>query len=168
MIKTILHETTRYPAFQAAGFAAKFAFPFAREVCRGYGCDVGCNRPEWAFTDIDGVPALQVDPALGEYDAMNLPPGHFDYIFSSHCAEHLSNWVDALDYWQTRIKRAGVLFLYLPHPTQTYWLPWNNRKHVHVFTPVLIRDYLTARGWENIFVSGVDLNNSFCVMAQKA
>jgi len=168
MIKTKLYNGTRYPLFQTEGFAAKFAFPFAQQVCVGYGCDVGCNRKEWAYIDKNGTPALTVDPELCTgYDALNLPVGSFDYLFSSHMLEHVPNWVDVLDHWHDKLKKGGVLFLYLPDFSQEYWRVWNNRKHVHTFTPEIIRAYLVARGWDNVFVSGVDLNNSFMAIANK-
>jgi len=169
MIAIIEHNNHKYPAFQANGFAAKFAFPFAKEVCIGYGVDVGCNRKDWAYIDAQGTPALMADPVLNaEYDAYNLPPGHFDYVFSSHCLEHLPDWVKALDYWHTKLKHGGVLFLYLPHPSQSYWLPWHNRKHIHSLDPAVIRQYLIDRGWNKIFVTDADLNNSFTVIAEKS
>ncbi len=169
MIETIRHNNIDYPAFQAQGFAAKFAIPFAQQVCFNVGYDIGCNRKEWAFVDSDGIEAIPVDPEIHKaYDAYDLPELKVDYIFSSHCLEHLRDWVEALDYWATKIKRGGVLFLYLPHYSQTYWRPWHNRKHKHCFTPEILKDYLTDRGWNKIFVSGVDLNNSFCVIAEKA
>lgn len=162
-IETIIHSGRHYPRFQSEGFAAKFAIPFARQVCKGEGYDIGCNRPQWAFPG-----AIPIDPEFSTaYDAYNLPDGEVDYVFSSHCLEHLPDWVKALDYWKQHIKAGGVLFLYLPDYSQTYWRPWHNRKHVHVFTPDIIRDYLKDRGWINIFVSGVDLNNSFIAMAEK-
>lgn len=167
MIKTIQHNGIDYPSFQGEGNAARFAIPFAQQVCKGVGCDVGCNRAEWAFKDINGLDALLVDPAIcKEYNALNLPEGEFEYLFSSHMLEHVDNWVDVLDYWYTKLKQGGVLFLYLPDYSQTYWRPWHNRKHIHIFTPQIIKDFLTARGWHNIFVSGVDLNNSFITIAQ--
>lgn len=162
-IETIIHNGRHYPRFQSEGFAAKFAIPFARQVCKGEGYDIGCNRLEWCLPG-----AIPIDPAFSTaYDAYNLPDGEVDYVFSSHCLEHLPDWVAALDYWKQHIKAGGVLFLYLPDYSQTYWRPWHNRKHVHVFTPDIIRDYLKDRGWINIFVSGVDLNNSFMAMAEK-
>lgn len=169
MIATIQHKGIDYPEFQSRGFAAEFAFPFAKKVCLGHGCDIGCNREEWAFTDAQGVPALMIDKTFkNEYDAYNLPPTNFDYIFSSHCLEHLADWVGALDYWATKLKRGGVLFLYLPHPSQNYWLPWNNRKHIHCLQPEIINQYLIDKGWNKIFVTGADLNNSFTVIAERA
>lgn len=164
-IRTIEHAGNKYPEFQAMGNAAKFAIPFAQEIIKDCwnGYDIGCNRPEWAFPG-----AMCVDPAIDpKTDAMNLPNIQVDYIFSSHCLEHLPNWVDALDYWKTKLKKGGVLFLYLPDYSQTYWRPWSNRKHIHMFCPKMIEDYLVSNGWGNVFVSGVDLNNSFIAMAEK-
>jgi len=113
---------------------------------------------------------MPIDPLIDKrFDAYNLPPTVVDYIFSSHCLEHLNDWVGALDYWATKIKKAGILFLYLPHPAQRYWRPWNNRKHIHSLNPYIIRSYLKDRGcWTKIFVTkGFDLNNSFYVVAEK-
>jgi hypothetical protein len=59
------------------------------------------------------------------------------------------------------------LFLYLPDYSQEYWRPWNNRKHKNIFSQQIIKDYLLQRGYKNIFISGVDLNNSFMVMCEK-
>ena len=38
---------------------------------------------------------------------------------------------------------------------------------MHVFTPQIILSYMTDRGYKNIFVSGIDLNNSFMVIGEK-
>lgn len=97
-----------------------------------------------------------------------LPIGKPDYIFSSHCLEHLPNYVQTLDYWMDTLASKGTLFLYLPDRSQKYWLPWNNRKHIHSFYPEIIRQYFESRtDVDNIFISGVDLNNSFMVMIEK-
>ena len=162
MIKTIEFKNSAYPAFQASGNAARFARPFAEEICKGTGYDIGCNRPEWALPG-----AIQIDPLLCDYDAYNLPDGEVDYIHSSHCLEHLPDWVKALEYWMSKIKTGGTLFLYLPHPDQRYWLPWNNRKHLHSFPPDIIRAFLLDHGWINVFVSQRDLNHSFIAIAEK-
>lgn len=165
MIETIEHNGNVYPKFQALGNAAKFAIPFAQELIPegATGFDIGCNRVEWSYPN-----SIAIDPVISpEYDAYNLPSVSVDYCFSSHCLEHLPNWVDALDYWKTKLHKGGLLFLYLPDQSQTYWRPWHNRKHIHSFTPKLIEDYLIDREWNNVFVSGVDLNNSFIAIAEK-
>jgi predicted SAM-dependent methyltransferase len=162
MIETITYKNKIYPKFQAEGYASQFAISFAKHVCKGKGVDVGCNRNEWAFPG-----AYPVDPIINGYDALNFPYENLDYIFSSHCLEHLNSWVSVLNYWTSKLKPGGVLFLYLPDYSQEYWRPWNNRKHLNIFTPEIIFDYMNDNGYKNIFKSGVDLNNAFMVMGEK-
>lgn len=107
------------------------------------------------------------DPDERLRDAMNLPDIMVNFVFSSHCAEHLPNWVEAFDHWGTRLKKGGVFFVYLPHYSQVYWRPFHNRKHLHIFTPQIIRDYLHDYGYKNVFVGERDLYHSFMAMAEK-
>ena len=162
-MKTIEYNHVIYPAIQGEGNAAQYAIPFAKKFCHGVGYDIGCNRLEWAFPGATPIDLAFVDG----FDAYNLPDNQVDYIFSSHCLEHLPNWVDALDYWSSKIKSGGTLFLYLPHYSQEYWRPWNNRKHIHAFVPETIVDYMTDRGYTNVFHSQRDLLNSFMVVGEK-
>lgn len=161
-MELINYKGKNYPKFQSEGFASQFAIPFAKHFCKGKGVDVGCNRIDWIFPG-----AIPVDPVLNEYNALNFPYEDLDYIFSSHCLEHLAYWVDVLDYWTSKLRIGGVLFLYLPDYSQIYWRPWNNRKHLNIFTPEILNDYLEDKGYINIFISGVDLNNAFMVVAEK-
>jgi len=195
MIETVDYKDNIYPKFQTEGFASQFAIPFAKNVCKGIGVDVGCNRIEWMFggdilkTVNYNQPLVSlyddwkdralvseyssnsfpIDPNINKYDALNFPVGcdGLDYIFSSHCLEHLSDWVSVLDYWTSKIKTGGVLFLYLPDYSQVYWRPWNNRKHLNIFSAQIVEDYLLDRGYKKIFKSGVDMNNAFMIMAEK-
>jgi len=159
----IEYKGTQYPKFQTTGYASQFAIPFAKYFCMGKGFDIGCNRIEWAFPG-----SIPIDLNFNDrYDAYNLPEDSVDYIYSSHCLEHLPDWVEAMDYWKTKLNVGGILFLYLPHYDQTYWRPWNNFKHKHIFSPQIIEDYLLDRGYINIFKSEKDLNNSFIIVAEK-
>ena len=162
MNNTIIFKNKIYPKFQSEGNAAQFAISYAKHVCVGDGVDIGCMKPEWAFPG-----AKLVDPVINTYDALNFPYDNLDYIFSSHCLEHINNWVDVMDYWYTKLKQNGVLFLYLPDYSQEYWRPLNNRKHVNIFTSNIIEDYMKHIGYTNIFVSGVDLNNAFMAIGEK-
>lgn len=164
MIELTTFKSQKYPSFQAQGNAAQFAIPFAKHVCKGLGVDVGCSKSEWAFPG-----SILIDPAINEYDALNFPENanNLDYVFSSHCLEHLSNWVDVLDYWTSKLRSGGVMFLYLPDYSQHYWRPWNNRKHLNIFTPEIVTDYMEHKNYINIFRSGVDLNNAFMIMGEK-
>ena len=164
MIETIKFKNDYYPLFQTQGHASQFAIPFAKHVCNGRGVDIGCMKKEWAFPD-----AIPIDKDFDdEWDAYNLPEGVFNYIFSSHCLEHLSDWVETMDYWYSKLEyENGVLFLYLPDFSQKYWRPWHNRKHLHCFNGDEIESYMIDRGYRNIFRSGIDLNNSFMIMGEK-
>lgn len=161
-INLIHYECGSYPEFQRQGNAAQFCIPFAKHVCEGVGVDIGPGKLEWAFPG-----AIPIDPALGEYHATNYPYMDLDYVFSSHCLEHIPNWIDAIHYWHQSLKKGGVLFLYLPDYSQTYWRPWNNRKHLHIFNSDIIHDVMRKIGFHKIFYSDVDLNNSFTVMGEK-
>lgn len=190
MIQRIEYKGGIYPKFQSEGYASQFAIPFAKKVCKGIGVDVGCNRLEWMYAgemcnysnigDYDKwhsqvksskneSNSFPIDPRINEFDSLNFPKNckDLDYIFSSHCLEHINNWVDTLDYWTSKLKKGGVMFLYLPDYTQIYWRPWNNRKHVNIFTPEIIEDYLIDSGYKITFKSGIDLNSSFIVISEK-
>lgn len=163
MVELIEFKGESYPKFQAEGFAAKFAFPFADQVCKGKGYDIGCNREEWSLPG-----SIPIDLTIDNgYNAYFLPDEKVDYIFSSHCLEHLEKWVEVLDYWYENLKDGGVLFLYLPDFSQKYWRPWHNRKHINAFTPEIIKQYLIDKGYKKVFVSGIDLNNSFIAIGEK-
>ena len=164
MIETIEYKGIKYPMLQAKGFAAQFAIPFAKQVCKGDGYDIGCSRLEWCLPG-----AFPVDPSIDDrFHATCFPKVPVDFIFSSHCLEHISNWVEALDYWTASLRPSGTLFLYLPHPDQKYWSSWADTKHVHIFHPEDIVGYLEDRGYKNIFCSQRDMNHSFMVMGEKA
>jgi hypothetical protein len=163
MIETITYKGNIYPKFQSIGNASQFALPFAKHVCKGVGYDIGCMKEEWSFPD-----SIPIDISFENgFNALNLPKKNIDYIFSSHCLEHIQNWVDVMDYWFDTLKTGGILFLYLPDFSQVYWRPWNNRKHLNIFSPQIIEEYMIDKGYKNIFKSGVDLNNSFMIFGEK-
>jgi hypothetical protein len=164
MLSTIVHDENLYLKLQTNGNAARFTMPFASEILSGEGLDIGCNRPEWAFPGAKMID-LEMDD---EWEAFNLPEKEYDYIFSSHCLEHINDWIGALDYWTTRLKKGGIMYLYLPHYSQTYWRPWNNRKHVNILQPQYLRDYFNARNYSKVLVTdGPDLYNAFTCVAEK-
>jgi trans-aconitate methyltransferase len=155
-------ENEKYFKFQAEGNMTQYAYPYVKHFCKGIGYDIGCNKLEWALPN-----SIPIDLNFNnEFNATNLPKNNVDYIYSSHCLEHIERWVDVLDYWTSKIKSNGILFLYLPHYEQKYWRPWNNRKHLHVFTEEILRDYLD-KDYKNINISGKDFNYSFMVVSQK-
>lgn len=159
----IEYKNDKYLSFQKDGNASQFILPFATKLCQGKGYDIGYCKKEWMLPGSIGIDKNDES----SYDANNLPKEKMDYIFSSHCLEHVDDWVETLNYWLEHLKDNGVLFLYLPDYSQKYWRPWNNRKHKHALSPNIIKDFLFDKGCKNIFTTGVDLNNSFTVVCQK-
>ncbi len=156
-------DSNKYPLFQSKGNASQFSIPYALHYCNGYGYDIGFNNEEWKLPD-----AIGIDSNLNNgYDANILPDLEVDYIYSSHCLEHVDNWITTLEYWISKIKVNGILFLYLPDFSQKYWRPWNNKKHKHCFTPEILYEFLVDHKMKNIYKSGIDLNNSFMIVCQK-
>lgn len=145
-----------YPAYLKEGNACRFIAATAREFCNGVGLDIGAGN--WPL-----VGARAIDAKHGG-DAMGLPQGPFDFIFSSHCLEHLPNPIAALEHWKTRLRPGGVLFLYLPHPAMEYWLPQNCRKHLHSWAPAAMAKIVADLGFINVIHGERDLAWSFPVV----
>lgn len=162
-LATIEHGGNTYLQFQTEGNASQFIIPFAQKVCKGVGYDIGYCKEAWK---LPGATGIDISDGSG-YHANNLPEGVLvDYIFSSHCLEHVDNWTYTLEYWLKHLKTGGILFMYLPDYSQTYWHPWSNRKHQTIMNPQYISDFLRFKGCKNVFVSGVDLNNSFTIVCE--
>lgn len=148
-----------FPEYVKTGNACRFVIPAAMEFCQGYGVDVGAGR--WPLPG-----AIPVELKDGG-DAMDLPEGPFDFVFSSHCLEHLLDPVAAIEHWKEKLKPGGVLFLSLPHPDMTYWRPQHCRKHRHLFHPEDTAQMVRDLGFERVIHSERDLSWSFQVVGFK-
>jgi hypothetical protein len=107
--------------------------------CRGKGLDIGAgNAP------LPG--AIPINEGLDEdaYYLLRLD-NEFDFVFSSHCLEHLTRPVSALREWIRVLKPGGILFLYLPSPD---YIPWRKASlpkwHKYDFRLPMIVDMLNA------------------------
>ena len=148
-----------YPEYLKEGNANKYIEEFARYYCKGKGLDIG-GFDNWTFPGAKAINIVIDD----EYDAYNLPDEKYDFIFSSHCLEHLDNPIKALEIWKNHLNKDGVLFLYLPHPEMEYWLPQNNKKHLHSWMPNDIKKIVLDMGFEKVINSDRDLYWSFIVV----
>ena len=146
-----------YPDYLKTGNACQFITPIALQFCRGRGLDIGAGK--WP------LPGAVPHEITNGGHAENLPNEKYDYLFSSHCLEHLVNPVQALEHWKTRLKPNGVLFLYLPSPDMEYWLPQNCRKHLHSWRPADMAKILRDIGFDDVLYSERDLMWSFAVVA---
>lgn len=147
-----------YPEYIRNGNACQFITPIAQQFCKKHalGLDVGAGV--WPLPG-----AIPFELKDGN-DAMNLPDHRFEYIFSSHCLEHLANPVAALEHWKSRLVEGGVLFLYLPHPDMEYWKPENCRKHLHSWAPERMAEIVSALGFKDVIHSQRDLAWGFSVV----
>jgi len=117
----------------------------------GRGADLG---PGGLGEPVDKITpgAIGVDLAPGSdvvHDLNNPLPfkaGELDWVWSSHCLEHLHNWTLALVDWWRVLRVGGVLGLYLPHEDY-YDNAWNH-DHKHYLNErqvsTWLRDYLGA------------------------
>lgn len=130
---------TNWPEHLFTGNACSWIKNTALNYCKGKGIDVGAGQwPLPGAIPIDLHSELTVDDFGKE---------QLDFVFSSHCLEHIDDWGAALVKWTWLIKKGGILFLYLPHEES----PWRNcKKHKWQPTPELIADYLTRLGFDII------------------
>ena len=148
-----------YPDYLRRGNANKYIEPFAKEFCKGNGLDIG-GFGDWVFPGAKAINIVNDD----EWNAYNIPDEKYDYIFSSHTLEHLEDYVKAILYWKSHLTEDGVLFLYIPHPDMEYWLPQNDRKHLHFFYPDDMGKLLEDLGFRHVLLSERDLYWSFAVV----
>ena len=92
-MELVEYRDKKYPIYETSGNASQFAIPFAKHFCKGEGLDIGCKELDWAFP---GATCIDID-FKDPWEAFNLPDKKYDYIFSSHCLEHLNDWGGALD-----------------------------------------------------------------------
>ena len=97
--------------------------------------------------------------------------GSLDFVFSSHCLEHNAEWKPVLNQWTSKLKRDGVLFLYLPHPECGIWEPGSpfvGDEHKWSPTPEIIKSTMQDSGFSLVaYDDGPDVMYSFWVCARK-
>ena len=134
-----------YPDYLTLGGASYAIFRVALRYCQGKGVDVGAGLwplPGAIPVDIERGPG--VGRSIADFDN-----GSLDYVFSSHCLEHIEDWREALSEWVGKLKPGGRIFLYLPHPECAIWYPGSpfvGDGHKWIPTPGIIREALEELG----------------------
>ncbi|OGF69629.1 hypothetical protein A3H65_04040 [Candidatus Giovannonibacteria bacterium RIFCSPLOWO2_02_FULL_45_14] len=98
--------------------------------CRGRGIDIGAGA--WPLS---GAKAIENITEENAYKLDRFPDNSLDFVFSSHCLEHLERWREALSLWNLKLKKGGALFLYLPHESMKLWKPREIFGMGHVWSP---------------------------------
>ena len=106
------------------------------KYCSGRGIDVGASN--WPISGARVIENKKEENA----NIINERDNGLDFVFSSHCLEHLDKWQDALKEWHRVLRDGGVLVLYLPHPACEMWLPKANKYHKWSPEPQVIEEFL--------------------------
>lgn len=139
---------------------------FEYSVLKGKGLDIGCG-PDPIFPDVTPFD-------LSHGDANHITQyfdGQFDFVYSSHCLEHMVDAKAAILEWWKLVKPGGVLFLLVPDEDlyeQGYWPSRFNRDHKWTFTiakqqswsPVSINLFALAKNLPNGEVIDIKLHDN--------
>lgn len=130
------------------------------QYTRGRGLDLGCG-PSKAFPHFIGVDnytdtqlfGIQMKPDVvcnvTKLDVFG--SASMDFVYSSHCLEHVEDYKSALKEWWRVIRPGGHLCLYLPHKEfyPNIGTPGANPDHKHDFMPADIVDAMREVGaWD--------------------
>ncbi|MBI1975581.1 MAG: methyltransferase domain-containing protein [Candidatus Vogelbacteria bacterium] len=136
-----------YPEHLFHKKAMTYVYPLAAKYCTGDGLDIGAGA--WPLPG-----AVPIENASNEnaYCLDRFADGSLDYVFSSHCLEHLDHWQEALRLWMRKLKTGGALFLYLPHRDMVMWRPNEVYGRQHKWSPSfdVVSEFLKKCGAESI------------------
>ncbi len=151
-------ETNKiWPHYLFQGNATHWIKDKALAFCKGDGIDFGAGK--WCLPG-----AIPVDHStyfgLEDFDIASL-----DFVYSSHCLEHIRPWETTLLRLICRIKPGGIIYLYLPHEDSP-WTGW--RKHKWTPTPEKIISVFDGFDVDLVTHSSMpDAYQSFFVVGRK-
>lgn len=162
-----IYEDSFYPDYLTVGGNTFAIRRTAEQYCHGKGLDIGAS-----YWPLPGSTPIDTELGPGTANRIeDIPAISQDYVFSSHCLEHIRDWESALTLWIAKIRPGGVIFLYLPHPKCKLWHlsnPQMAETHAWAPTPEIIRTALTDQGLIVIAADdGPDHFSSFFCCARK-
>lgn len=120
-----------------------------RSVLRGSGIDIGCG-PDPVFPDV-----RRFDREDGDANEIRrFVDQQFDFVYASHCLEHMVDPRKAILEWWALVKPGGVLFLIVPDEDlyeQGVWPSRFNADHKWTFT------IAKHRSWSPVSINLLDL-----------
>ncbi|MCE0498357.1 MAG: class I SAM-dependent methyltransferase, partial [Methylacidiphilales bacterium] len=126
--------------------------PLEREVTRGHGIDIGCG------TDPVTPDARRFDIQDGDANtASQYVKEQFEFVYSSHCLEHMHDPRATILYWWKLVKPGGYLFVIVPDEDlyeRGVFPSRFNRDHKATFT------LSKARSWSPVSHNVLDLAQS--------
>lgn len=138
--------------------------PQFKQILAGNGLDIGAGAdpisPTARVFDLQDGDAGRIDEFLSD---------SYDYVFSSHCLEHMSNPPDALRRWWSLVRPGGHLILIVPEETlyeQGFWPSIFNDDHKATFrlvertwSPVSFRIQDLIAGLDDVLSQDVVIQN---------
>ncbi|HET6264269.1 MAG TPA: methyltransferase domain-containing protein [Usitatibacter sp.] len=118
-------------------------------VLKGEGIDIGCGGDPVLPT------AMPFDKGQGDCNRIrDYVHRQFDFVYSSHCLEHMEDPARAMADWWSLVKPGGALFLIVPDEDlyeQGYWPSRFNPDHKWTFT------IAKHRSWSPVSINLLDL-----------
>lgn len=162
-----LYKDRFYPDYLTVGGASHAIFRVALMHCSGKGIDVGAGL--WPLPGAQPVDVWRGPGAGSSVD--DFKDGSQDYVFSSHCLEHIADWQAELRRWVGKIRPGGIIFLYLPHPSCGIWEPGSpmvGDGHVWAPSPEILKHFLQELGCEPVAADdGPDAMMSFHICMRR-
>lgn len=112
---------------QAAAFRPSVS-QIVSAYCENHGLEIGpgdhprCDPSRTEFLDKHGCRNNYPHQINIVADANHIPrpDACFDFVFSSHCLEHMPDTIRSLEEWKRVLKPGGFLVLVLPHCERTF------------------------------------------------
>ena len=127
---------------QTVGSGLRWIYRLARHLCKGKGLDVGpfgVTRGGKRYPGFPGATPVDIRlPGTGSAtDLSQYKDESQQYVFSSHCLEHVDDPEKAMSESFRVLRPNGVLFLYLPFPGHKGWDPdvFPGVRHEHWWQP---------------------------------
>ncbi len=163
-------NSKKYPEYLQSGTALRYIHPIAEIYCQGKGLDIGGgSTPFKNARNIDPDFTYNNDANIVYENALNIneKDNSQDFIFSSHCLEHLEKPFKSLREFKRVLKNGGIIFLYLPHPGNEMWLKENLEFHLWQPTPKKILRMFKCLNIETIEKSFIaDAYHSFHIVGR--
>jgi SAM-dependent methyltransferase len=97
-------------------YAAKIESGFFARYMQGHGAEIGfAGYIEGCVPILENCDGFEL--GMPGYDGVHLPyhDGEIDYVYSSHCLEHIYNWVPVIQEWFRVIRPNGHIITVVPH-----------------------------------------------------
>ncbi len=140
-------------SIKTSGSGLTEVYRLAQLYCHGKGLDIG---PAYGWGDIrreypGSVPVDLRIPDSGDATKLIQADLSQDYVFSSHCYEHVDDPEKAVKEAFRVLRTGGCLFLYLPFPGHSEWDPMlcEPARAVHLWqpTPITVARLLVMAGF---------------------